>query len=158
MLTTIETLFEQIRKIAKHKHKHKHKTNTSFDGKKFWQPIKRILSESSWKATKWKKQSKTKYDKIMSMPEFFKDGHGNTEIIEKNHFLIQTVRIPKNEEPSLRKVCQIALNIGQYQGYTRKTIENSSIKNYLLNSDCYILLKDILTNKNILELELLLKK
>ena len=92
------------------------------------------------------------------MPEFFKDGHGNTEIIEKKHFLIQTVRIPKNEEPSLRKVCQIALNIGQYQGYTRKTIKNSSIKNYLLNSDCYILLKDILTNKNILELELLLKK
>jgi len=154
MLTTIETLFEQIRKIAKQKRK----TNASFDGKKFWQPIKRILSESSWKATKWKKQSKTKYDKIMSMPEFFTNGYGNTKILEKNHFLIQTVRIPKNEEPSLRKVCQIALNIGQYQGYTRKTIENSSIKNYLLNSDCYILLKDILTNKNILELELLLKK
>ena len=39
----------------------------------------------------------------MSMPEFFINGHGNTEIIEKNHFLIQTVRIPKNEDPSLKK-------------------------------------------------------
>jgi hypothetical protein len=154
MLTTIETLFDRIRKIAKQKRK----TNPSFDGKKFWQPIKTILSESSWKATKWRKQSKTKYDKIMSMPEFLINGHGNTEIIEKNHFLIQTVRIPKNEKPSLRKVCQIALNIGQYQGYTRKTIKNSSIKNYLLNSDCCILLKNILTNKKILELEQLLQK
>ena len=154
MLTTIETLFEQIRKIAKQKRIE----NSSFDGKNFWQPIKIILSESNWKANKWKKQSNTKYDKIMSMPEFFINGHGNTEIIEENHFLIQTVRIPKNEEPSLKKVCQIALNIGQYQGYTKKTIENSSIKNYLLKSDCCILLKDILTNKKILELEQLLQK
>ena len=153
MLTTIESLFDQIRKIAKQQRK----TNSSFDGKKFWQPIKNILSESSWKATKWRKKSKTKYDKIMNIPEYFINGHGNTKIIEKNHFLIQTVRIPKNEEPSLKKVCQIALNIGQYQGYTRKTIENSSSKNYLLNSDCCSLLKDILTNKKILELEILLQ-
>ena len=34
----------------------------------------------------------------MSMTEFIINGHGNTEIIEENHFLIQTVRIPKNEE------------------------------------------------------------
>ena len=94
----------------------------------------------------------------MSIPEFFINGYGNTEIIEENHFLIQTVRIPENEEPSLKKVCQIALNIGQYQGYTRKTIKNNSIKDYVLNSDCSILLKDILTNKNILELEQLLQK
>ena len=124
----------------------------------FWQPIKTILSESSWKAAKWRKQSKAKYEKIMNMPEFFINGHGNTEIIEKNHFLIQTVRIPKDEDTSLKKVCQIALNIGQYEGYTRKTIENSSIKSYLLNSDYHILLKDILTNKKILELEQLLQK
>ena len=154
MITTIETLFERIRIVSKQKRRE----NPSFDGLKFWQPIKKILSESSWKATKWKKQSKTKYEKIMSIPEYYIDGHGNTKIIEKNHFLIQTVRIPKNEEPSLRKVCQIALNIGQYQGYANNTIENSRIKNYLLNSDCFILLEDILTNKNILELEQLLKK
>ena len=154
MLTTIETLFDQIMKILKQKRK----KNVHFNGKKFWQPIKTILSESNWKATKWREQSKSKYEKIMNMPEFFINGYGNTEIIEKNHFLIQTVRIPKNEEPSLKKVCQIALNIGQYQGYAKKTIKNNSIKNYLLNSECNILLKDILSNKNILELEKLLQK
>ena len=153
MLTTIETLFEQIRKIAKQKRQN----NTLFDGKKFWQPIKTILSESTWKATKWKKQSKAKYEEIMSLPEFFINGYGNNITIEKNHFLIQTVRIPRNEEPSLKKIGQIALNIGQYQGYTGKTIINNSIKSYLLKSDCSILLKDILTNKNILELEQLLQ-
>ena len=154
MLLTIENLFDQILKIVKQKRK----ADTSFDGKNFWQPIKKILSESSWKASKWRKQSNTKYEKIMNMPEFVINGHGNTEIIEKNHFLIQTVRIPKNEEPSLRKVCQIALNIGQYQGYTRKTVGNDSIKNYLLNTDYCILLKDILTKKNILDLEKILKQ
>ena len=154
MLITIENLYEKIRKIAKKKRKN----NSAFDGKGFWQPIKLILSTSNWKATKWKTQSKIKYNKIMKIPEFFINGHGHTEIIEENHFLIQTVRIPHNEEPSLKKVCQISLNIGQYQGYTRKTIKNNSIKNYLLKSDCDVLLKDILHKKKILELELLLKK
>ena len=153
MLTTIETLFEQIRKVVKQKRE----INASFDGKKFWQSIKTILAKSSWNATNWKTQSKTNYEKIMSMSEYTINGYGNTEIIEKNHFLIQTVRIPENEEPSLRKVCQIALNIGQYQGYTRETIENSTIQDYLLNSDCCILLKDILTVDNISQLELLLQ-
>ena len=147
------TLFEQIRKVVKQKRE----IYDSFDGKKFWQSIKTILAKSSWNATKWKTQSKTNYEKIMSMSEYTINGYGNTEIIEKNHFLIQTVRIPENEEPSLRKVCQIALNIGQYQGYTRETIENSTIQDYLLNSDCCILLKDILTVDNISQLELLLQ-
>ena len=59
MLLTIENLFDQILKIVKQKRK----ANTSFDGKNFWQPIKKILSESSWKASKWRKQSNTKYEK-----------------------------------------------------------------------------------------------
>ncbi len=55
-------------------------------GKKFWQPIKKILSESDWKAKKWKTTSKVKYDRIMKMPESFTDVHGHNEIIEINHF------------------------------------------------------------------------
>ena len=42
MLLTIENLFDQILKIVKQKRK----ANTSFDGKNFWQPIKKVLSES----------------------------------------------------------------------------------------------------------------
>ncbi len=153
MLLTVENLFEQIRKTTKQKRKH----ISSFDGKKFWQPIKAILSTSNWNASKWKQQSKTKYKEIMGIPEYIIDGYGNTQIIENNHFLIQTVRIPQNEKPSLRKVCQIALNIGQYQANSCKSIENNSIKNYLLKNDCCVLLQDILSEKKIAELEVLLK-
>ena len=153
MILTIQDLFEQIRKISKQKNQN----NKSFDGKKFWQPIKSILSTSNWKASKWKNQSKKRYNTIMKLPEYFINGYGNNQIIKTNHFLIQTVRIPKNEKPSLKKICQIALNIGQYQGTTNKTIENNNIKDYLLKSDCKILLKDILEKNKILELEKLLK-
>jgi hypothetical protein len=38
MILTIQDLFEQIRKISKQKNQN----NKSFDGKKFWQPIKSI--------------------------------------------------------------------------------------------------------------------
>ena len=44
---------------------------------------------------------------VMNIPEYTIDGYGNQSIIEINHFLIQTVRI--NEEPSIRKIIQIAL-------------------------------------------------
>ena len=37
-------------------------------------------------------------------------------MIKQHHFLIQLIRIPKNEKPTLQKISQIALNIGQYLG------------------------------------------
>lgn len=154
MFITIENLFEKIRVVSKQNRKQNH----NFDGKEFWQPIKAILSTSNWTANKWKTQSKNKYNEIMSIPEFIINGFGNTEIIEQNHFLIQTVRIPQNEKPSLRKVCQIALNIGQYQGHTGKSIEHDTIQNFLLKTDINIQLNDILSKNKIVELELLLKK
>lgn len=49
------------------------------------------------------------YDDVMQLPE--RDDNG--DIIELNHFLIQCVRIPMVEEPSPRKIMQIALNVGQ---------------------------------------------
>ncbi len=41
----------------------------------------------------------------------------NGNMIEHNHFLMQIVRIPTNEQPELIKIMQIAYNIGQYYGY-----------------------------------------
>ena len=37
-------------------------------------------------------------------------------MIELHHFMIQAVRIPIQEQPSLLKIIQIALNLGQYEG------------------------------------------
>lgn len=41
---------------------------------------------------------------------------------ENNHFIIQQVRIPLTEKPTIRKIIQIALNIGQYKGSGGKMI------------------------------------
>ena len=43
---------------------------------------------------------------------------------ENNHFIIQQVRIPLNEKPTIRKIIQIALNIGQNRGSGAKMIFN----------------------------------
>ena len=45
--------FERVLKVSKNKWKGK----KSFDGKKFWQPIKKILGESNYKASGWKKNN-----------------------------------------------------------------------------------------------------
>ena len=94
----------------------------------------------------------------MKIFEYHINGHGNKEIIETNHFLIQTVRIPKIEEPSLKKIIQIALNIGQYEGDTGIPIEKNNIFHFLSKKDSHVLLKDILHKDKIAELEKLLKR
>jgi hypothetical protein len=58
----------------------------------------------------------------MKLPEYSINGKNEKIIIEKNHFLIQTVRIPLTEKPILRKIMQIALNNGQYQGKVKVNI------------------------------------
>ena len=84
-----------------------------FDGAGFWQPIKGVFANNENKASSWLHTlQKEKEEQIMSMEE--KNANGTMN--EKNHFLIQQVRIPLNEKPSIGKILQIALNMGQYKG------------------------------------------
>jgi hypothetical protein len=84
-----------------------------FDGAGFWQPIKAVFADNENKASSWLHTlQKEKEEQIMSMEE----KHANGTMNEKNHFLIQQVRIPLNEKPSIGKILQIALNMGQYKG------------------------------------------
>ena len=71
----------------------------------------------------------------MSLPEYYINGYDEKKMIQSNHFIIQTVRIPLNEEPSLRKIIQIALNIGQYTGSGKKKEKWMNIENYLTKDD-----------------------
>ena len=48
--------------------------------------------------------------------------HIGFERIESNHFLIQQVRIPTTEKPSIRKIIQLGLNIGQWYGKPDKSL------------------------------------
>ena len=79
----------------------------SFDGQKEWQPFKKILKTVDHYEIKMKIPSELEFirSEVMSLKE-------NTE---KAHFLIQIFRLPENEK-TLRKLFQIALNIGQLEG------------------------------------------
>lgn len=92
--------------------------NKTADGLAFWKPIKKILQKYDTATFgNWKHMGKRNYQDIMALPEKSIDGHGNETMNESNHFLIQTVRLPNGAEHiTLRKLIQIALNIGQYIG------------------------------------------
>jgi hypothetical protein len=96
---------------------------TKFDGQGFWQPIKKMLEPlDKYSAKKWKKIPKKLTRSIMLLPEYTINGYEEKIIIENNHFIIQQVRIPLTEKPTIRKIIQIALNIGQYKGSGGKMI------------------------------------
>jgi hypothetical protein len=96
---------------------------TNFDGQGFWQPIKKLLEPlDEYSAKKWKKLPKKLTKKIMLLSEYTINGYDQKSIIENNHFIIQQVRIPLTEKPTIRKIIQIALNIGQYRGGGGKMI------------------------------------
>ena len=130
--TKLEILFDNILdksyKLRKKKPKH-------FDGKSFWQPIKTILEPlDQYSASKWKTLSKTKTKKIMLLPEYTINGYENKVIDENNHFIIQQVRIPLQDKPTIKKIMQIALNIGQYKGISKCINKTKNIKNINYNN------------------------
>ena len=93
------------------------KSRKNFDGLGFWQPIKKMLEPlDRYNAKKWKKISKTKTRKIMLLPEYTINGYDEKTTNRVHHFIIQQVRIPINEKPTIKKIIQVALNIGQYKG------------------------------------------
>lgn len=74
----------------------------------------------------------------MLLPEYTINGYETKQINEINHFMIQQVRIPLQDKPTIKKIIQIALNIGQYKGINKtknisktntKTISNTKTKN-----------------------------
>jgi hypothetical protein len=116
---------------------------TKFDGLGFWQPIKKMLEPlDEYSAKKWKKIPKKMTKKIMLLPEYTINGYEEKSIIEDNHFIIQQVRIPLTEKPTIRKIIQIALNIGQYKGSGGKIIFDN-IGQFIYRKDIVELSKHI---------------
>ena len=113
------------------------KLRKNFDGLAFWQPIKKMLEPlDSYSAKKWKKISNTKTRKIMLLPEYTINGYDEKILNETYHFIIQQVRIPLKETPTIKKIVQVALNIGQYKG------KNNN--NFVYNISEFIYKKDII--------------
>ena len=140
----LEILFDNILEKS---YKLRKANPTKFDGQGFWQPIKKTLEPlDNYNAKKWKKISKIKTRKIMLLPEYTINGYETKLINENNHFIIQQVRIPLNEKPTIKKIIQIALNIGQYKGSNNTFIYNikfNDIKQFIYKSDIIELSKHI---------------
>lgn len=113
--------------------------NPKADGLGFWKPIKDALSKhSDIAASKFKELDPHLTSQIMSIPEKIINGYGEERMIELNHFMIQTVRIPMKEKPTLQKILQLALNLGQYEGLEPKpdrNITSLDLNDYLEKDD-----------------------
>jgi hypothetical protein len=140
MLENLEIIFNCVLDKA---YKLRKANPTKFDGLGFWQPIKKLLEPlDEYSAKKWKKIPKKLTKSIMLLPEYTINGYEEKIIIEKNHFIIQQVRIPLTEKPTIRKIIQIALNIGQYKGSSRK-IFFDNIGQFIYQKDIMELSKHI---------------
>jgi hypothetical protein len=116
-------LFNKIKNFVQKQRK----LNPRFDGLGFWQPIKNILDrvhlenyqKIEWRVY-WKKPLLKRDMEILKLEEYIVDKDGKKTINEKNHFIIQTIRIPSSEPASIKKLIQVALNIGQYKGVKKR--------------------------------------
>ena len=129
--------------IIKNYFKERKNQDILFDGQKNWQPFKNLLNNNNW-TFEWIPPDIDIYNENINLPEYIND-----QIIEQNHFLIQCVRIPTTEEPCLRKLIQIALNIGQYEGSTNTTLSYNDISNYISSNDANTSLGNILSENDI---------
>jgi hypothetical protein len=87
-----------------------------------------------YSAENWKTIPEKLRNPIMLLPEYIINGYGEQSLIENNHFIIQQVRIPLKEAPTIRKIVQVALNIGQHRGSGGEIIFNS-IDNFIRKKD-----------------------
>lgn len=107
--------------------------NKKASGLAFWKPIKNILQQyDTTTYGNWKKMNQKNYNTIMLLPEKTVNGYGKETVNEQNHFLIQTVRLPtESNDITLRKLLQIALNIGQFIGISDETYSWMYLEKYV---------------------------
>ena len=146
---TAKQKLEIIFDLVKEKSYDKRKAHpTTFDGKGFWQPIKNLLEPlDNFHASKWRTLSKTKARQIMLLHEYTMNVYEEKQINELHHFIIQQVRIPLTEKPTIKKIIQVALNIGQYKGVNNGVyihdIKFSKLEEFLTKKDIIELSKHI---------------
>ena len=132
---SIVELFNFIMRVSCHAKKY---GGDKFDGKQFWKKIKdKLEAYDTETISKWNKIEDIcdDYQNVMTLTEYRISGNGNKKIDEINHFIIQTVRIPLEEEANLRKIMQIALNIGFYLAMTKRHEEWMCIHKYLSSEE-----------------------
>ena len=137
-MTQIRQIFDEMRNIA---FNHRMAMIT-FDGQAFWHKIKKLLAPYDNESFEWQP---VKNDSILDLTEYTVNGRGEKTMIESNHFQIQCVHIPMTEKPCLRKLIQIALNLGQYEGTMQQhMLCDHTIESFISLEDLEALDKHIL--------------
>ena len=123
--------------------------NPDADGLSFWRSIKdKLAIYDNLIASEWKVLPKILTTQILELPEYYILGNSTKITIQTNHFLIQQFRIPLVENPSFRKIMQIALNAGQYYP-VRDTLEISLELQAQYNQGEYWKLHNYISDDNI---------
>ena len=127
MKTLVEEVWELI---INYSYLLKDRYNEKFDGLEYWNQIKPFLIEINNRTLGYKINYNPNHNNII---EKFKnylhlipEKNDNDKLIEKNHFLLQQLNIPKkdNSIPSFQRLMQIALNIGQLKPYINSFPDN----------------------------------
>ena len=123
------------------------------DGKKNWDLIKESIElniayvkhkiEEAEKQAEFIKLHNDMTEEIMQYEH--KDGEGKV-INEKNHFMIQSIRIPNEVQFSIVRLIQIAYNLGQYEGIGENidTLPRKNLNEFISDENIELLNKAFL--------------
>jgi len=131
-------LFDKLKLFAQQQNE----IDSTFDGLTFWKSFKPILNkyEEYVAAGGWEKEIMDNDHFVMNgLPEYNVYRNKEKEIIPHNHFIIQTYRIPLISPPNIKRILQIALNIGQCLGkgskYNKYLVDRKHISDYISEKD-----------------------
>ena len=129
---TIKKTFEYVRRNSYHMRKQV----SGADGQAFWQGIKRILASFDDIRYTWLAIDADYAQCCMALNEY-DEVDGICQMNEGNHFSIQTARISLTEEPCVRKLIQIALNLGMYEQHVHDcmALHHIDIHTYISDED-----------------------
>lgn len=162
----LQTLFENIKVYGRYVRLNK------FDGLEYWNRIKNFIQRPEQKigldmlneilGKEWDIEVKINSNLVSDINEIYEYVHGNddaqlkilgeeedaksldSKVWEQNHFFLQLIRIPKNNDLSLLRLLQIAYNLGQLSTCLKKkwAFDDAAIEyfesNNLNNMESYI--------------------
>lgn len=129
------------------------------DGLAFWRNIKPILEKYDDNTSEWVNGDlhKKYFNIAMNTQEECILGNGNKKINAPNHFFIQIFRIPTKDPLNARKLCQIALNLGQLEISLNKDNFNKDLlkklKNEFKNND-FSNINNFIDDDNLLKIDI----
>lgn len=126
----LSLLFDKVvKRVAKLK-----RNDPNFKHEKVWEKIKKILKPlDKYKMDGWKNIRKDIKESILDLPEYYYDDNGKRKITPE-HFLMEQLRIPERQDPSLKEIIHIAFNAGLYKGSKKIDKEKDNmddIKTYI---------------------------